>query len=85
VHGSYATKILITPGQGVGLHDFTSNGRRVEASQLLKGNQNICNGVGVLSLGCTDAVSYTLLEMLNKFRKYTVVIWVQPKHTLTFP
>jgi hypothetical protein len=27
----------------------------------------------------------TLLEMLNKFRKYTIVIWVQPKHTLTFP
>jgi uncharacterized membrane protein len=28
-----------------------------------------------------------LLEMLNKFRKYTIVIWVQPKHTrtLTFP
>jgi hypothetical protein len=22
--------------------------------------------------------------MLNKFRKYTLVIWVQPKHTLTF-
>jgi hypothetical protein len=30
-------------------------------------------------------VGTTLLEMLNKFRKYTIVIWVQPKHTLTFP
>jgi hypothetical protein len=26
-----------------------------------------------------------LLEMLKKFRKYTIVIWVQHKNTLTFP
>jgi hypothetical protein len=36
-------------------------------------------------LGLTLPALATLLEMLNKFRKYTIVIWVQPKHTLTFP
>jgi hypothetical protein len=27
----------------------------------------------------------TLIKMRQKFGKYTIVIWVQPKYTLTFP
>jgi hypothetical protein len=28
---------------------------------------------------------FTLMKMHEKFRKYTIVIWVQIKYTLTFP